>query len=652
MRKLYTLILGGLVCSMGYAQTPSKLVLIEAFSNASCPPCAANNPQMNALLSNNTNKAVSVKFQANFPGFDPMNAQNPTENNGRRTYYGVNAVPGVMVDGTTGPINSGSINQSNIDDAYNVGTDVDLTLSHSLSANFDSISINVSATNLGTANITGNLVLHVALVEREINFPEPPGSTNEKDFYGVMRKMYPGLNGTPITGGLSVGVAQTFSMNEVIPSYIYNYGEIAVVAWVQDVTTKEVFNAAYSAPQPLPSNAVDGGLENVTQDISDLCAESFEPKVRLKNEGNSPITSAVVSYTLNGGAPVDFNYTGSLAPNATEIITFPNTTLNGGQTNTISFELNDVNNGSFDFNTMNNSTPAIDIPLLPTGTAATPVQEDFESTSVGQLPTDFIFSGDVNNVIVINQTIVNNLSRSLGGFGASENSLFVDYYVKQAGETTFITVPKVDLTSSPGSIVSFNYAYAQFNAGSNDYLAFEVSRDCGATWDILWDASGASLATASARTGRFFPDHSTTQTDWRKIVIALAPYGNETELVCRFRCVSDYGNSLFIDDINIANATSSVENIEEKSVSNAFADVRVFPNPANKQFTINMNTSEEKEMSISVINVLGQVVYSKNERVFGEQNLEISTEGMASGMYQVIISNGNDRMVKKLTIQK
>lgn len=652
MKKLYTLLAGGLISTLGFAQQPDKLVLIEAFSNASCPPCAANNPQMNALLTNNTTKAVSVKFQANFPGADPMNAQNPTESNGRRTYYGVNAVPGVMVDGTTGPINSGAINQTNIDDAYNPGTDINVQVSHSISANFDSIYITASANNLGITNLGGNLVLHVALVEREINFPEPPGTTNEKDFYNVMRKMYPNGNGTTLTGGLSVGVAQSFTMNHAIPSYIYNYGELAVVAWVQDVTSKEVFNAAYSAPIALPAGAVDAGLENLPQDISGLCAEDFQPKVTLKNSGNEPITSAVVTYSLNSGAPVSFNFSGNLATNAVETITFPTATLTAGQTNTINFEITDVNNGAFDFNTMNNSTAMIDIPLLPTAPAPAPVLEDFESTNIGQRPTGFVFSGDLNSVFVIDQTMVNNLTRSLGGFGASEKSLFVDFFAKRAGETVYMTAPKIDLTSSPGSVVSFNYAYAQFNSGSNDFLAFEVSEDCGVTWDIVWQASGADLATAPVSTNRFFPNHSQTNTDWRKIVIALAAYGSETELVTRFRAVSDFGNSLYIDDINIANATSSVETVEDVT-SSAFATVDIYPNPANTQFTVALSISEQANANISVINTLGQVVYSREEsNVHGERNLNISTENMASGMYQVIITSGNNRLVKKVTVQK
>lgn len=260
MKKLYTLILSGALSTIGFGQA-TKLVLVEAFSNASCPPCAANNPQMNALLSNNTTKAVSVKYQANFPGFDPMNQQNPTESNARRQYYGVNAVPGVMVEGVTGPINSSAINQTHIDNPFNAGTNLDLTLSHTITNNFGDISISVTANNLGSAAISGNLVLHVALIEREINFPEPPGTTNEKDFFNVMRKMYPNENGTAIPGGLAPSTPQTFTLNHTIPSYIYNYGELAVVAWVQDVTTKQVYNAAYSAPLPLPANAVDAGVE-------------------------------------------------------------------------------------------------------------------------------------------------------------------------------------------------------------------------------------------------------------------------------------------------------------------------------------------------------------------------------------------------------
>lgn len=648
MKKLYTFILSGALSTLGFGQA-TKLVLVEAFSNASCPPCASNNPQMNTLLANNTAKAVSVKYQANFPGFDPMNQQNPTESNARRQYYGVNAVPGVMVEGVTGPINSASINQTNIDNPFNAGTALDLSVSHTITNNFNDISISVSATNLGNVAISGNLVLHVALIEREINFPTPPGTTNEKDFYNVMRKMYPNENGTVITSPLSPSTPQSFNLNHTIPSYIYNYGELAVVAWVQDVTTKQVYNAAYSAPQQLPANAVDAGVELTGQDYS-LCATSVSPTVNLVNNGAVAITSATVSYSLNGGANVDFTYSGNLAPNASTPITFPAATLTPGSTNEIVYSVANVNGGAFDFNTMNNNSAPEQIALLDPTPAATPLIRTFESVANFQLPTDLLFRGDLSGVFAIDQNAVNGLNWELGGFGASSKSILIDFFSKPAGEVVEIITPKVNLSTAPGLYVSFNYAHAQYQS-SNDYLAVEASRDCGDTWEIIWEASGTNLATAPASNNRFFPQHGTANTDWRKIPLFMSTYANDTEVLFRFRAVSDFGNTLWIDDINIGGATVSVEELVAENGAEMVSTIDIFPNPAKDIVSLKLDLNIQSDVEIQVINALGQNVLQQSYTgINGSTTRELSVGHLAAGIYNVFVTINGERTIKKLTI--
>ncbi|HAG05757.1 MAG TPA: hypothetical protein DCG68_02730, partial [Cryomorphaceae bacterium] len=78
MKKLtlaLALLLGG---TTAFAQA-TRLVLFEEFTQASCSPCASQNPAFNTLLSGNTTKAISIKYQTSWPGVDPMNAANPTD---------------------------------------------------------------------------------------------------------------------------------------------------------------------------------------------------------------------------------------------------------------------------------------------------------------------------------------------------------------------------------------------------------------------------------------------------------------------------------------------------------------------------------------------------------------------------------------------
>ena len=100
--KKFTLILFSffLVTSITFGQS-QRMVLIEELTSATCPPCASQNPAFNTLLNANTDIVTSVKYQMNWPiaGGDPFYLDNPVDNNARRTYYGVNSIPHVVLDG-------------------------------------------------------------------------------------------------------------------------------------------------------------------------------------------------------------------------------------------------------------------------------------------------------------------------------------------------------------------------------------------------------------------------------------------------------------------------------------------------------------------------------------------------------------------------
>jgi hypothetical protein len=79
MKKTFTLLSMMLAGSLAFAQS-QRLVLVEGFSQASCGPCAAQNPALNAALTAATHDTVvSIKYQTSWPGIDPMNAQTAAE---------------------------------------------------------------------------------------------------------------------------------------------------------------------------------------------------------------------------------------------------------------------------------------------------------------------------------------------------------------------------------------------------------------------------------------------------------------------------------------------------------------------------------------------------------------------------------------------
>ncbi|MEY4904184.1 MAG: hypothetical protein RLZZ292_1999, partial [Bacteroidota bacterium] len=70
----------------------------------------------------------------------------------------------------------------------------------------------------------------------------------------------------------------------------------------------------------------DAALLGLTIDGA-VCSENFSPKLILKNNGLQTITNLDILYSLNGGVAKIYNWTGSLAANATTIVSVPSQIL-------------------------------------------------------------------------------------------------------------------------------------------------------------------------------------------------------------------------------------------------------------------------------------------------------------------------------------
>ena len=93
-------------------------ILFEHFTQASCNPCAENNPALNSLMLQNQGKYVHIAYHTSWPGFDPMYNFNKTQSNSRVKYYGITGVPDVIVNGTNNVGSPSDVTQEMIDQNY------------------------------------------------------------------------------------------------------------------------------------------------------------------------------------------------------------------------------------------------------------------------------------------------------------------------------------------------------------------------------------------------------------------------------------------------------------------------------------------------------------------------------------------------------
>lgn len=243
MKKI-TFLVASIISMAGMGQS-QRTVLLEEYTQASCGPCASQNPKFNALIDANPTKVVSIKYQTSWPGVDPMNAQTKSEVATRVTYYKVNAVPNVSTDGkaTTSP---GSVTQSTIDKEYAVKSPFKITLTQQINKAQDSIIVECTITATQDFTTAGPFYARLALVEKTITFSKAPGTNGEKEFYDVMRKMLPSVTGSTLPLTWKNGQTEKVSVRAAIPTYVYDKKQLSVIGFLQTDNDKVVQQAAQS----------------------------------------------------------------------------------------------------------------------------------------------------------------------------------------------------------------------------------------------------------------------------------------------------------------------------------------------------------------------------------------------------------------------
>ncbi len=237
-------------CLLLPAQSIRK-VLVEEATNASCGPCASQNPLFQEWIARNIERIVPVIYHAWWPGSkDPMYLYDTLMNQTRIKYYGINGVPSGRIAGKIAP-SSGNWYAGAVADTTALSAELarqpfysPITIILTMQHNNGSGSVHVDVSSLVKFS---DKKLRIVVCEEE-HYYSNAGNNGEKNFFFLARRMLPDANGTNIS--LEAGESKSFDFDFAVDSTFAD--DLYAVAFIQDDNTKEVLQAEWTIRQSKP----------------------------------------------------------------------------------------------------------------------------------------------------------------------------------------------------------------------------------------------------------------------------------------------------------------------------------------------------------------------------------------------------------------
>jgi len=403
--------------------------------------------------------------------------------------------------------------------------------------------------------------------------------------------------------------------------------------------------------------------------------------ITIVNNGTANQTAFDVGYSVNGGLPITENVGAliNLAPNESAQYTFstPFNSAVGGTIEIIAWtalssELNLSNDTtSYSFQTFNQ----------------TPLREDFEAGNL--IPPGWASDGIV-------------------GFGHNSltNVIYRNMYASiPSFEVTSYPIGPVEMADT----MTFDYRYTDWSAGTvgtdlgtDNFLEVQVSTDCGmtfttlitidgtnhvisadfatvevdisslagenvifrwlATWgsgdywldidniniwqcgslDLTVDLTDESVQGLEDGTATIVPGASAgpyiyvwSNGNLSQTATGLAPGTYTVGVVDGFGCIDEIEFMVSPGAVN----TNEIETLKK---------IVLAPNPTADLAVLDMEFSENVDLQIQLVNMMGQVLFETFKDNTTEERIDINMADYASGMYFVRVSVNNETVVKKL----
>jgi hypothetical protein len=211
---------------------PARLVLLEHFTNAYDQNSITANQIVYDVARLNPDNVAFISYHTSFPESDPVNSRNVADPAARVLYYAAFNQADLLERALAQPRFDIGINQNQTGNNLNINVEVS------------------SIAGFGPREIT----LHVAVIETEVP-ASALGIAGNMIFRNVLTKLLPDAGGTALPSIWVANQSASYNLNWTIAN-VFNPEKLALVAFVQDEITREVYDTGISSEFSVP-NFVD-----------------------------------------------------------------------------------------------------------------------------------------------------------------------------------------------------------------------------------------------------------------------------------------------------------------------------------------------------------------------------------------------------------
>lgn len=218
----------------------------------------------------------------------------------------------------------------------------------------------------------------------------------------------------------------------------------------------------------------------------------------------------------------------------------------------------------------------------------------------------------------------------------------VDFGTAAINTVTIVydNAPGSDNNPASQSIAVGNVTFTQslLPVSLTDFSGYRQSQDVMLKWTTRQESNSAS----------FEVERSNDNTNWKQIGTVAAAGNSNSDLHYSFKDINPQGAVLLyrLKQIDADNnfKYSSVVRIAGKTIEGS---LQLYPNPVKDQLSINLKSSEQQTVSISMTDLAGKQIKKENRNLYtGENNIMLNNFGnITRGIYLLAIHDDSGNLI-------